>query len=185
MARFLSSTSQRAARQRGLSLIELIVFIVVVAIGLVGIMSVLILTSEKSSDPIVRKQGIAVAEAMLEEVLLKAFQNDPLDPNNTSATLGCTPTTTPSCRTTFPENQTDRPNYNDVSDYAGWSQTGVTSLANPTGTPISGLELYTVSVAVAGTTDLTGIASTDAKKIRVTVTGSGETFILEGYRTNY
>lgn len=184
MARLPSSTSHRAARQRGLSLIELIVFIVVVAIGLTGIMSVLILTSEKSADPIVRKQGIAVAEAMLEEVLLKNFQNDPLDPNNTSGILGCTPTTTPSCRTTYPDNQTDRPNYNDVDDYAGWSQTGVTSLADP-GTPIYGLGTYTVTVAVAGTTDLTGIASTDAKKIRVTVTGSGETFILEGYRTKY
>jgi len=109
-------TSQRAARQRGVSLIELVVFIVVVAIGLTGILSVLILTAEKSSDPIVRKQGIAVGEAMLEEVLLKDFAN-----------TGCSP----SCVANTPA---DRPNYTAVDHYNGWNQTGVASLADPQGT---------------------------------------------------
>lgn len=167
MARLPSLASYRAARQRGLSLIELVVFIVVVAIGLTGIMSVLILTSEKSSDPMVRKQGIAVAEAMLEEVLLKDFAN-----------TGCSP----SCA---PNTPADRPNYTSVDHYINWNQPGVNSLADPTGPYIYGLGSYTVTVTVASTTDLTGIASTDAKKIRVTVIGPDETFILEGYRTNY
>lgn len=160
MARFPSLISQRTAHQRGLTLIELIVFIVIVAIGVTGILSVLITTSAKSADPIVRKQGIAVAEAMLEEVLLKDFANP---------TGGYIP-------------GSDRTQFDDVSDYDGWSQTGVTNIL---GDAAPGLGTYIVSVAVAGTTDLTGIGSADAKKIRVTVTGSGETFILEGYRTNY
>jgi MSHA pilin protein MshD len=164
MARLPSLTSHRAARQRGLSLIELVVFIVVVAIGLTGILSVLILTSEKSADPIVRKQGIAVAEAMLEEVLLKDFAN---------------PVCLPSCIANTPA---DRPNYTAVDHYNGWNQTGVASLADPL-TTISGLGNYTVTVAVAGTTDLTGIGSANAKKITVTVTSAGGTFILDGYRT--
>lgn len=169
MARLPSLASYRAARQRGLSLIELVVFIVVVAIGLTGIMSVLILTSEKSSDPMVRKQGIAVAEAMLEEVLLKSF-------------AGACPPLPLTCTVNLPA---DRPNYAAVTHYDSWNQPGVNSLADPTGPYIYGLGNYTVTVAVASTTDLTGIGSADAKKIRVTVIGSGETFILEGYRTNY
>lgn len=153
----LPLTNQRAARQRGLTLIELIVFIVVVGIGVIGILSVLIQATAKSADPIVRKQGIAVAEAMLEEVLLKDF-----------ATGGY--------------GGTDRSRFDDVSDYAGFSQIGVT---NVLGDAAPGLGAYTVSVAVANTADLTGIGSADAKKITVTVTGSGETFILVGYRTKY
>ena len=80
--------------QRGLSLIELIIFIVVVSVGILGILSVLNATAKSSADPMIRKQVVAVAEAMLEEVLSKDYQNDPGDPANTSATLGCTPNTT-------------------------------------------------------------------------------------------
>lgn len=168
MARLPSLTSHRAARQRGLSLIELVVFIVVVAIGLTGILSVLTLTAEKSSDPMVRKQGIAVAEAMLEEVLLKNF-----------ADTGCLP----SCLLNTPA---DRPNYTAVTHYDTWDQTGVKSLADPTGLNIFGLETYRVRVTVelADLFDIT-LASGDARSITVRVDGSGETFILVGYRTNY
>lgn len=167
MARHPSWNHLRAARQRGVSLIELVVFIVVVSIGLVGIMSVLILTSEKSSDPMVRKQAIAVAEAMLEEVLLKSFAG------------ACPPSLT--CGVNTPA---DRPNYTSVDHYNGWNQTGVRSLADPTGPIITGLGGYTVGVAVAGTA-FSGIGAADAKMITVTVTGEGNTFTLTGYRTNY
>ena len=62
-------------RQHGLSLIELIIFIVIVSVGLVGILSVLNVTVRHSADPMVRKQALAIAEAMMEEVLAKDFAN--------------------------------------------------------------------------------------------------------------
>lgn len=158
MGRLPSSASHRPARQRGLTLIELIFFIVIVSIGLVGILSVLNQTVLKSADPVLRKQVIATAEAMLEEVLLKDFAN-PVDGYE----------------------GLDRARFDDVSDYDDFSQTGVT---NVLGEPVAGLEAYTVTVTVAGTA-LAGISSANAKKITVTVTGSGETFTLTGYRTNY
>lgn len=170
MARLPSLTSQHAARQRGLSLIELIVFIVVVAIGLTGIMSVLILTSEKSSDPMVRKQGIAVAEAMLEEVMLKSFAG------------ACPPSLT--CAVNTPA---DRPNYTAVTHYNGWNQNGVASLAAPLAT-IAGLGNYNVAVTVAPAAlgDIT-LASGNAVSITVTVTviGTLDAITLVGFRTSY
>lgn len=170
MARYPTLTSRRAARQRGLSLIELVVFIVVVAIGLTGIMSVLILTSEKSSDPMVRKQGIAVAEAMLEEVLLKSF-------------AGACPSLPLTCTVNLPA---DRQNYTSVDHYNNWNQPGVNSLADPTGPYIYGLENYRVRVTVAfeALGDIS-LASNNARSITVRVDGSGETFTLVGYRTAY
>jgi len=159
MRRFPSLASHGSLHQRGLTLIELIVFIVVVGIGVIGILSVLIQTTMKSADPIVRKQAIAVAEAMLEEVLLKDFANP------TGGYTGG-----------------DRTRFDDVSDYNGFSQIGVT---NVLGDAAPGLGTYTVVVTVAGSADLSGIGSADAKKITVTVTGSGETYILAGYRTKY
>lgn len=64
----------------GFTLIELIIFIVVVSAGLAGILSVMNTTVKSSADPMVRKQAIALAESVLEEVLQKAYA----DPDGTN-----------------------------------------------------------------------------------------------------
>ncbi len=161
-------------RQRGLTLIELVMFIIVVSVGLAGVLTVLNVTGKSSADPVIRKQALAVAEAMLEEILSKDYQNDPADPGNTSATLGCTSSTVPVCAANTVLN---RPNYNDVDDYNGWNQTGVYQVD---GTLAPVLGAYTVAVAVAPWT-LSGVAG---KRVTVTVTGGTETIALEGFRGN-
>lgn len=162
-------------RQRGLTLIELIMFIIVVGVGLAGVLTVLDVTGRSSADPVIRKQALAVAEAMLDEILSKSYQNDAADANNSSATLGCTPTTVPRCQT---NTVTDRQNYNDVDDYNGWNQVGVFQLD---GTPVPGLGNYTVSVGVVAL-NLSGVAG---KQINVTVVGGAETIALAGFRANF
>ena len=49
------------ATQRGLTLVELIFFIVVVSFGLAGILLVLNQSTSRSADPMVRKQLLAIA----------------------------------------------------------------------------------------------------------------------------
>lgn len=66
-------------RQRGFTLIELIIFIVVVSAGLAGILSVMDSVVKSSADPMVRKQAMALADSILEEILLKQYADpDPL-----------------------------------------------------------------------------------------------------------
>lgn len=60
-------------RQSGLTLVELIIFIVIVSVGLAGVLSVFNVVVRRSADPLVTKQALAVADAMLEEILLKDF----------------------------------------------------------------------------------------------------------------
>jgi MSHA pilin protein MshD len=156
-----------SARQTGLSLIELIVFIVIVSVALAGVLSVFDLSASRSADPLVRKQALAVAEAMLEEVLSKDFANP---------AGGFTPAT--------PGNptQAERPSFDDVTDYnmaAGWSWT-VRSLAD-VATDIPGLGPYTVTVAVAPLV-LGGVAG---QQVSVTVTGPTEPVTLNGFRADY
>jgi len=66
-------------RQRGFTLIELIIFIVVVSAGLAGILLVMNTTVKSSADPMVRKQAMALADSILEEIVLKAYA----DPDGT------------------------------------------------------------------------------------------------------
>ena len=66
------------SRARGFSLIELIFFIVIVSVGLAGVLQVLQVTTGASADPMVRKQALALAESVLQEVVQKAY-TDPRD----------------------------------------------------------------------------------------------------------
>lgn len=82
-----------SSRQRGLSLVEVVVFIVVLGIGLAGMAVVYNQLTLASVDPVVRKQAVAIANSLMEEIQLRPFTfcdpDDALVFTETSAT-GCT-----------------------------------------------------------------------------------------------
>jgi MSHA pilin protein MshD len=154
-------TTERA-QQHGFTLIELIIFIVVVSVGIAGILSVINTVVKSSADPMLRKQSIAIAESMLEEVLLKDYTN----------TLGA---------------QSGRANWNLVKDANGYNVTGIT---DPQGNAIVGLERYSISVTVALATNADNAAlaalNPAAYKVTVTVTDPNANAVaLTGYRASY
>lgn len=118
------SGSAIGPRSRGFSLMELIFFIVVVSVGLVGVLKVMDVGVGSSADPMVRKQALALAESVLQEVLQKAY-TDP-DPAVTSG-------------------ESTRASFDDVDDYNGRSNSTFTDL------PAS-LSGYVIGIAVAPTT---------------------------------
>lgn len=82
------SINRLAPRVAGFSLIELVFFIVVVSVGLAGVLSVSDVSVRSSADPMVRKQAIALAESILEEILQKDFADpDGVDGEATRATF--------------------------------------------------------------------------------------------------
>src|SRR5258706_2133797 len=112
--------------QAGLSLIELIMFIVIVGIGIAGILRVLNLTAQKSADPMIRKQMLAVADSLLEEVELMPFTY--CDPDDANVLTAAGPTISPTdCAslvegtTTVPagESRGTAPLFDNVADYGG------------------------------------------------------------------
>jgi MSHA pilin protein MshD len=166
--------------QRGSSLIELIVFIVIVSVALAGVLSVLNITVLHSADAIEPKQALAVAESMMEEVLTKPF----CDPD--TVTVSNTPPTSTCGAHTAEGTVATRNLYDDVLDYNGYHRVGVSSLTDP-GTSIGGLGSYTVDVAVAApAADIGAVAAANIWQITVTVTApSGRAYTLTGYRFNY
>jgi len=60
-------------RQLGLTIIELVLFMVIMGVAAAGIIGVLNLSAKSSADPLRRKQAMLIAEALMEEVQLARF----------------------------------------------------------------------------------------------------------------
>ena len=164
-------TEQTTCRQHqlGLSLVELIMFIIIVSVGIAGILLVMNVSVKSSADPMLRKQAVAMAEAILDEVLAKDYVNP--------AVGGFTESTPSTCP--------GRPQYDDVDDYncfSGAPATAVISGTNTLGaTSIVALSSYSATVSVAPVV----VSGATMKKVTVTVTGGAETIQLFGYRASY
>ena len=187
----------RAKSQRGVTLVELVVFIIIIGVGVVGLMSVTGSTIMHSADPMVRKQAIAIAESLLLEIEQKPFTwCDPTDANLLTATNASECATTPEDQgpETGESRYSNTKPFNNVNDYKDFKMpdtagvcVGICPLGAPV-TPIPNLSDYTAEVKIeeAGTDPDMGLTDkTAALKITVTVTGRGETIQLVGYRTRY
>jgi MSHA pilin protein MshD len=158
-------------KQLGISLIELILFIVIVSIALASLLAVLNITNKGSVDPMIRKQALAIAESLLEEVELQDFAQP------TDVLVGGTVATAI---------QANRASFKYVQDYNNFSTTGIYP-ADGGATKVSGLDNYNVSVLVANPAAAWGgIPASDVAQITVTVTPtSGQALSVVGYRVNY
>src|SRR5438552_11460460 len=73
----------RPRAEHGISLIELIVFIVIVGIAVAGVVGALSMATRASADPMIQKQALAIAEALLEEVQQRLGDRQRLDRKST------------------------------------------------------------------------------------------------------
>lgn len=147
-------------RQTGFTLIEMVMAIVIISVGLAGLLVAFNTTVKSSADPLIRKQMLAIAEEMMEEILLKPYAP-------AAGTIsGC-----------------NRAGADDVSDYAAYTNQPVCDID---GTAVAGLGGYAVTVAVDSSASLGTLASPHVKKVTVTVShGSSDSLSLVGWRTDY
>jgi MSHA pilin protein MshD len=152
-----------SSTHKGFTLVELIVLIVVISAALVGVLIVFQNTVRSSADPQVQKQALAIAEALLDEILLTSY--DPLP--GTGA----------------------RANFDDVDDYVGYTTAG--GMRDIQNNPIAGLSAYNVTsitVTPVVLNDSGGVLTpvNEAKRVTVTVAGpAGFSMSMDGYRLRY
>lgn len=162
-------------------------FVIIVSVGVAGILSVFNLTTQKSADPQVRKQMLAIAESLLEEVTLKPFTFcDPDDPNAATAASAndCTGlaggANDESKLPLGPEaSDTTRALYDNVSDYHGLTLSPATDI---NGNSIIG---YSATVSVTQEQPEASIPLAASLRITVTVTHGSNSLSLSGYRLRY
>ena len=189
-------------RQAGVTMVELVLFIVIVGIALAGIVTVMNLTTKNSVDPMRRKQALIIAEGLLEEIELARFSYcDPASDNaDTANSVG-------ECKVpeafgrSAPEQQTARP-YDNVNDYvaapgvavAAFDANGVLTAANGNAIPVNGYSArVTITPATLGpvggqigpAASPANAADTEVLRITVQVSYDSESVVLDGYRTRY
>jgi len=203
----MSTCKEIRSGQRGFTLIEVVIFIVVIFIAVGGVLQVISFTTNNSGDPQLRKQALVLAESMLEEVQLARFTYcDPvLDPAAETATNalpfdatgnpgGCN---TPQNLRSVPSNDV-RPYYN-VTDYVRAFNAPLEYKQDATGDNFPAGYKMTVAVApeaalgptgsvvapAGGAVDATP-ANLEALRITVVVSyGGNQSITLVGYRTRY
>ncbi len=173
--------------ERGLSLIELLVFIVVVGIAVSGVLSVYSLNARSSADPMVRKQALAIAESLLEEVLAKPYTYcDPDDANveTASSPAGCAAVAETAMGPEAGESRYSNVTpFDNVNDYDGFSMAGIVDLNN---NAVPGLGAYSADIQVRPAGAFNGIPAGETLLVTVTVTAPGNQGVsLSGYRTRY
>jgi MSHA pilin protein MshD len=156
-------SSKRAA---GFTLIEMIIAMVVISVGLAGVLSAFNAVVRTSSDPLVQKQLLALADEMMEEVMLKPYAAAGAG----GAIVGC-----------------NRSAADEIADYNNYTDATATNQAP---CAIDGTRLFPalagyVTTVTVTPTALGAIPAGSASQIVVTVTHGAQTVVLTGWRTNY
>lgn len=150
-------------KQSGATLVEMVVSIVIMSISVTAVMMVVTEVGRHSADPMRRTQAAAIADAYMDEILAQSLR----DPD--------------SAETGGAETGEVRATFDDVFDYHGLIDSS--GARDQTGTLISGLEGYNVSVTVNATT----LGGYPAQRVDVRVGIDGDAAFsvpLTGYRLN-
>lgn len=196
-------------RQQGVTLIELVMFIVIVGVAAAGILQVMDFTNRSNTDPIRRKQAMLIAEAYMEEIQQAQFTAcDPGGANASEATLSADCTSLPERYGPEPGNVRPFDNINDYVPvgYVEGTPVRAFAVAGPNGTLVDtdvagnrlGAGLGSVSLDNYATTlalnssvtlgDIGGSGPQEMTVLQITITvtyGVNESVVLQSYRTRY
>jgi MSHA pilin protein MshD len=199
-------------RQRGVTLVELIIFIVIIGVALTAILGVMSMTTKNSADPVRRKQALILAEGLLEEVEQAKFSfcdpadtgDNASDPDKVAKSSDCAIAEAWGQKGGEPVNTRPFDNINDYVDRAGeftaaFDVQGTLRDANGNALDLAGytarlkiqpaaLGPAATAVGVDGPSAGVSTASTaDNELLRITVRieYDGQALELDGYRARY
>ncbi len=169
-------------RQRGLTLVELIVTMMIISVSVLAITNTLSFAFRHQSDGLWQTKSVALAQSYIEEIAARRY--DETTPNG--GVPPCSVLTTP-CSAPGADGEA-RAEFDDVDDYHGLDESPP---LDAQGNPRTGYPGFRVAVSVSYA-DATQIAAfnlddaTDAKLVTVSVTPpNGTALNFPVLRTNY
>lgn len=165
----------------GFTLIELVITIVILTVAITGVMSVFYTNSIKGVKPILEIKAIELGQAMLDEIILKKWDEDsPIGGGTINTALANIGTET---------GETNREHFDDTDDYNGYSDgTPSEPLKNERGELLNGFEGFSRSVTIVFEKPAeapAAIAAVNYKKITVQITiPTGDSFAFTTTKTN-
>lgn len=187
--------STSPAAQRGITLIEQILFMVVVSVGVIGLVSAMLPMQAASADPMITKQSVAIAESLLNEILHQPYTWCDPDDSGASTALSyadCASAAQNSLGPTPADETRDGASgafFDHVRDYHGFA---MDDFADPTGGAAVAGYRAEVSLAEVGATFF--VAADAALAVTVTVCrtttptsacAGRDAFSLTGYRLRH
>lgn len=171
--------------QRGLTLIELLIFIVVIGIAATTMLSVMGNLGQRSAALLPDKQAQTLGAGFLDEILAQPYTF--CDPDDANA---ATATSTAACAS-LPENPGPEAGetrggpvpFDNVNDYNGF---GPAPVSFPDGSAIPNLATYLIRATVQSAGVIAGVPAADTLRVTVTVTPpNGAPVRLEGVRIRF
>ena len=173
-ARIFSQTSLKRSpmRQRGLTLVELVITIVIVSIAIVASLTSFSVIVGRSSDALIQSRTLDLAQLYLDEILSKRFDE--------AAGVGGIPTFTGTCRIT--DDGESRADYDDVDDFDEINNESPALVDSSLAARYSNFQ---VSVTVSCDSSV-GTGINQAKRIQLTITSpDGDQSVFAAYKGNY
>lgn len=169
--------------QRGFSLIELIVGLVLMSIALTFLVNVFFSNPGRSVEPILQIRAAEFGKALMDEILSKKF--DELTPEGGFPACAV-------CSTTLGEDGESRDTYDDVDDYNDSCGSPI-ALTNALGIAPANFNNYLMEVCViydGNNFDGTADSNTSAKLITVNIyppigSGLSNPIVFTAYKGNY
>jgi len=170
--------------QAGFTLVETVIVIVLVGAMLAGMTSLFMNNVGNSHRPYLRQKALAVANAFLDEILRKQWNEA------TPLGGGCVNTGSGSCASgpaavaIGVDGTEGRATFDDIDDYNGLNQSPP---QDSSATDMPGYAGYTVAVSVVQPGAVwNGVPAADVRLITVSVTSSSnETISVSAYRVNF
>jgi MSHA pilin protein MshD len=177
-------------RQRGFSLIETVIFIVIVGVAVAGMVTVFTTNVAHSPEPLLRQKAVALANFYMDEILRKKWNEA------SPAGGGCVNTGSGKCPAgpaaiAIGTDGDTRANFDDIDDYNGVNDA---TPVDQSGIALANFNGYSVTVAVSSGTALdpltSGSRDIDASDtlmivVNVMVVATGDTISLTAYRGNF
>ncbi len=159
--------------QRGATLVELVMTIVIISVAIAGVVGAFALISGRSADPLNQTRAVELAQLYMDEIISKKYDD--------ATPQGGTPKYSGSCNI-GPEGGEARDSFDDVDDYHNTSDSPPQSAE----AVLNGYNEFAVDVTVACAGDEVGLPASEAKRVDLSITApGGQSFSFSAYRANF